>query len=142
MRKFYDFQITSHIPFMFVFFLSIYMKFYEMIILVGLVLFSSILYHLGAENRNFISYIDNLTSFSLSMYGNVQLFYSPSALILCINLSLGVTALFFFVLGYRQDCEKYYDMLHPIALHILPAIWSCIVVLFQTPLLPYLWKVS
>ena len=133
MRTLTDFQITSHIPFVLVFFLSIYMKFYEMTILVGIVVFFSVLYHFHHEERNVFSYIDNITSYSLSMYGNVQLFYSPSALILCTNLSLGITALFFFALGYRRDCEKYYDILHPIALHIVPSIWSGIVVVFQTP---------
>jgi len=133
MRSLADFQIVSHIPFVFVFFLSIYMNFYEMTLLVGLVVFFSVLYHLGEEERNVFSYIDNVTSCSLSMYGNVQLFYSPSAFILCTNLSLAMTALFFFALGYRRDCEEYYYMLHPIALHIVPSIWSGIVVVFQTP---------
>jgi len=133
MRKITDFQITSHIPFVLVFFLSIYMSFYEMTLLVGLVVVFSVLYHWAEEERNVFSYIDNVTSCSLSMYGNVQLFYSPSAFILCTNLSLAMTALFFFGLGYRRDCEEYYDMLHPIALHIVPSIWSGIVVVFQAP---------
>ena len=82
MRKMTDFQITSHIPFVVVFFLSIYMNFYEMTLLVGLVVVFSVLYHIGEEERNVFSYIDNVTSCSLSMYGNIQLFYSPSSFIL------------------------------------------------------------
>jgi len=132
-RQFTDFQITSHIPFAVVFLLSIYKHFYEMTILVGLVLVFSLLYHIGAEERTGFSYIDNCTAFSLSMYGNVQLFFSPSALILGVNLSLGLSSALIFVLGYTRTFAPYYSVLHPIGLHILPAIWSAIVVLFQKP---------
>jgi len=132
-RRLSDFQITSHIPFGFVFLLSIYKHFYEMTILVGLVLVFSLLYHFGAEERTVFSYIDNCTAFSLSMYGNVQLFYSPSSLVLGINLSLGLSAALIFVLGYTHTFAPYYNVLHPIGLHIIPAIWSTIVVLFQKP---------
>jgi len=104
-----------------------------MTILVGLVLVFSLLYHIGAEERTVFSYIDNCTAFSLSMYGNVQLFFSPSSLILGINLSLGVSAALIFVLGYTHTFAPYYNVLHPIGLHILPAIWSAVVVLFQKP---------
>jgi len=133
MRQWTDFQIISHIPFIIVFFLCFYVKFYEMAILVGLVTLFSVLYHLGSEERTIFSYIDNFTAFTLSMYGNVQLFYSPSPLILCINLTLGLTSAMIFIMGYSKDFEEYYDALHPIGLHILPAIWSGIVVVFQKP---------
>jgi len=128
-----DFQMTSHIPFVAVVVLSLYMAFYEMAVLVGLVVVSSTLYHWGAETINAISYIDNCTAFTLSMYGNVQLFFSPSMLILGINLSLGITSAVIFALGYTSAARPYYAWLHPIGLHILPAAWCTIVVLFQRP---------
>ena len=130
-----DFQITSHIPFVFVFVLSLYKQFYEMTLLVGLLLVSSTLYHLNAERRNWISYVDNGTAFTLSMYGNVQLFFSPSWWILGITLSLGITSVTIFVMGYMSVFHPYYAYLHPIGLHILPAVWCTIVLLFQQPLL-------
>jgi len=133
-RECTDFQITSHIPFVLVFLLSIYMRFYEMTVLVGLLLISSTLYHYGAEKRTWISYVDNCTAFTLSMYGNVQLFFSPSLQILAINLSLGITSATIFVLGYTAACTPYYAYLHPLGLHILPAVWCAIVVVFQKPL--------
>jgi len=133
MRQWTDFQIASHIPFLLVFFLCFYVKFYEMAILVGLVIIFSVSYHLRSEERTIYSYIDNFTAFTLSMYGNVQLFYSPSSLIFSINLTLGITSSLIFIIGYSKDFEEYYHVLHPIGMHILPAIWSGIVVVFQKP---------
>jgi len=130
-----DFQITSHIPFAVVFVLSVCMRFFEMAVLVGLVLVFSLAYHLGWEERTAFSYIDNCTAFTLSMYGNVQLFFSPSPLILGINLTLGISSAAIFVLGYTRYGSRFYGWIHPIGLHILPGIWSGVVVVFQKPLL-------
>lgn len=133
-RQCCDFQIISHIPFAAVVVLSIYREFYEMTVLVGLVLVTSLLYHIHAEERTACSYVDNVTAFTLSVYGNVQLFFSPSALVLGVNLSLGLCSALIFVLGYTHTCLPYYSVLHPIGLHIMPAAWSAMVVLFQEPL--------
>ena len=134
-RKCSDFQITSHLPFAVVFVLSIFMRFYEMTVLVGLVLVFSLAYHFGWEKRTAFSYIDNFTAFTLSMYGNVQLFSSPSPLILGINLTLGISSAIIFVLGYTHYFAPFYAWMHPIGLHILPAVWSGVVVVFQKPLI-------
>jgi len=134
-RNCVDFQIISHFPFACVFVLSIYKRFYEMTMLLGLVLVFSLTYHFGWEKRTVYSYVDNCTAFTLSMYGNVQLFFSPSPLILGINISLGVSSAVIFVLGYTNFFSRYYGCMHPVGLHIIPAIWSGIVVLFQQPLL-------
>jgi len=130
-----DFQMASHAPFLSVFVLSIYMHFYEMTLLVGLVLVFSLLYHAGAEARTCWSYVDNCAAFTLSMYGNVQLFFSPSAFVLALNLSLGITSATIFGLGFTATFAPYYHVMHPIGLHILPAIWSGVVVLYQKPFL-------
>jgi len=130
-----DFEITSHIPFFCVFVLSIYMHIFEMTVLIGLVLVCSLHYHLHAERMNCMSYLDNCAAFSLSMYGNVQLFFSPTAWLLALNLSLGTTSGIIFVLSYTTHFAPYYHIMHPIGLHILPAIWASTVVIFQQPLL-------
>jgi len=132
-RPWTDFQIWSHLPFAAVVVLSIYEKFYEMTLLVGAVLVSSVIYHLNAEKINVFSYIDNCTAFTLSMYRNVQLFFSPSVLILCINLTLGFASGLIFISGYTEKFQPYYNQLHPVGLHILPAAWSTMVVVIQKP---------
>jgi hypothetical protein len=134
-RLWTDFQIWSHLPFAAVVVLSIYEEFYEMTVLVSAVLISSVIYHLGAEEINVFSYIDNCTAFTLSMYGNVQLFFSPSVLILCINLALGFTSGLIFISGCIEKFKPYYGQLHPVGLHILPAAWCTLVVMFQKPFL-------
>jgi uncharacterized membrane protein YecN with MAPEG domain len=134
-RKWSNFQITSHIPFAVVFVLSVSMHFFEMTVLVGLVLIFSLVYHFGWEERTAFSYLDNCTAFALSMYGSVQLFFSPSPLILGINLTLGISSAIIFVFGYTQYFSHFYGWIHPIGLHILPGIWSGVVVVFQKPLL-------
>jgi len=65
------------------------------------------------------------------MYGNVQLFFLPLMLIFGINLSLGITSAVIFALGYTSAARPYYVWLHLISLHILPAAWCTVVVLFQ-----------
>jgi hypothetical protein len=50
-----------------------------------------------------------------------------------MNLSLGITSATIFVLGYTSTCTPYYAYLHPLGLHIFPAIWCAIVVVFQSP---------
>ena len=132
-RGWTDFHVISHIPFACVVVLAVYRQFYELAVLVTLVLASSIPYHLDFERRTTISYMDNCTAFTLSMYGNVQLFFSPSALILGINLSLGLVAGTIFALGYTRAFAPFYDCMHPIGLHIIPAVWCAVVVLFQRP---------
>ena len=134
-RRWTDFHVTSHIPFVCVVVVAVYKRFYEIAVLVTLVLATSIPYHLANERRTTVSYVDNCTAFTLSMYGNVQLFFSPSALILGINISLGTAAGVIFILGYTATFAPYYDCIHPIGLHIIPAIWCTIVVLFQRPLI-------
>jgi len=134
-RKCTDFQITSHIPFVIVLILSVVKGFFEMTLLVGLVLIFSLLYHFGREQRTTYSYVDNCTAFTLSMYGNVQLFFSPSPLILGINLTLGITSAVIFLLGYTRYFSQFYAYMHPVGLHILPAVWSGVVVLFQKPII-------
>jgi energy-converting hydrogenase Eha subunit G len=129
------FEIISHTPFALVFVLSIYMHIFEMTVLVGLVLVSSLHYHLHAERMVCVSYLDNCAAFALSVYGNVQLFFSPTAWILALNLSLGTTSGIIFVLVYTTRSAPYYHIMHPIWLHILPAIWACTVVIFQQPLI-------
>jgi len=134
-RGWADFHVISHIPFACVVLLAVYKQFYEIAVLITLVLATSIPYHIGFEGRSMISYVDNCTAFTLSMYGNVQLFFSPSALTLGINLSLGIVGGIFFILGYTTAFAPYYDYMHPVGLHIIPAIWCTVVVLFQHPLL-------
>jgi len=130
-----DFEIISHIPFACVLVLSIYMHIFEMTVLLGIVLVLSLHYHLHAERMTCVSYLDNCAAFALSMYGNVQLFFSPTAWILALNLSLGSTSAIIFVLGYTTRFAPYYHIMHPIGLHILPAMWACTVVIFQQPLI-------
>jgi len=132
-QRWTDFHVISHIPFACVVLLAVYRHFYEIAVLVTLVLAISIPCHIGYERRTTISYIDNCTAFTLSMYGNVQLFFSPLALILGINLSLGIVAGIIFALGYTRAFAPFYDCMHPIGLHIIPAVWCAVVVLFQRP---------
>jgi len=134
-RDWADFHVISHVPFACVVALAMYKQFYEIAVLITLVLATSIPYHIGFERRTMISYFDNFTAFTLSMYGNVQLFFSPSGLILGINLSLGTVGGIIFILGYTTAFAPYYDYMHPVGLHIIPAIWCTVVVLFQRPLL-------
>jgi len=91
-RLWTDFQIWSHLPFAAVVVLSIYEEFYEMTVLVSAVLVSSVIYHLGAEEINVFSYIDNCTAFTLSMYGNVQLFFRRPCLFCALTSPLGSLA--------------------------------------------------
>lgn len=135
-RSWVDFQITSHIPFLFAVGLSLYFRFYELTVLISLVVFFSVQYHLAGEAINMCSYMDNCAAASLSMYGNVQLFFSPTVWIFALNLSLGLCALIIFALGFFKRCAGNYDLLHPVALHVLPAIWCCIVIVFHKPLIP------
>lgn len=130
-----NFQFFSHIPFLIAFIISIVFNFYEISILLGIVIVFSVLYHAHLEQINVYSYADNISAFTLSMYGNVQLFHSPYIHIFVINLTLGLTMLVVFVLGFFDAFNPYYHILHPIGMHILPAVWICIVVIYQHPIL-------
>lgn len=129
-----NFEFFSHIPFCVAFVVSLVFKFYEISIILGVVIVCSVLYHAHREKTNAYSYADNVAAFSLSMYGNVQLFHSPSTHIMLINVSLGLAMAVVFVLGFFEGFREYYHILHPVGMHVLPAVWICIVIIYQHPI--------
>lgn len=130
-----NFQFFSHIPFCAAFVVSLTFEFYEVSVLLGILVVCSVLYHAHREKTNIYSYADNVAAFSLSMYGNVQLFFSPSTHMLLINIALGLAIAVTFLVGFLDQFKEYYHILHPIGMHIIPAIWICNVMIFQHPLL-------
>lgn len=132
-RAWLDFQLTSHIPLGVSVAFSIYMRFYELALLTALVVTCSIRYHRNKERICVAAYTDNAAASVLTLYGICQLFASPSTTVFLANASMALTIASTFVLSNTVRYSHLYPIIHPVGMHVVPALWCLNVATFQRP---------
>lgn len=132
-RAWLDFQITSHALFVVSIAYSVYMRFYELALLTTLVVGCSVRYHRNRERVGGIAYMDNAAASVLALYGVCQLFASPSMTILFANSSMAMLSVTTFALSFVSRYKHMYRIIHPIGMHVVPALWCLNVAAFQRP---------
>jgi len=132
-RTWLDFQITSHIPFSISIAYSVYMRFYELALLTTLVVACSVQYHRNRERVCVAAYMDNVTASLLTLYGVCQLIASPNTTILLMNMLLALVTVCTYVLSFIDRYRHLYPVVHPIGMHVVPALWCINVAAFQHP---------
>lgn len=134
-RAWLDFHITSHIPFCVSVAYSVYWQFYELALLTGLVVICSVRYHRNRERVCVAAYMDNAAASLLVLYGICQMFVSPSKTILLVHLLAMFLVIVTFMLPFFDEYRHLYPTIHPIGMHIIPALWCVNVATFQYPFL-------
>lgn len=124
-RTLRDFQVSSHLLFLWGIYHALLNQIYELALLESMVVVLSILFHINHERESPIAMADRVCARLLFLYGMVQMFYAPSDLLLAVEALLaGATA------GIWRFCimfPEYNERLHPLGLHICPGLWSVVV---------------
>mmetsp|Transcript_98816 Transcript_98816/g.316795 ORF Transcript_98816/g.316795 Transcript_98816/m.316795 type:complete len:181 (+) Transcript_98816:59-601(+) len=108
----------------------------ELVVLQGLVLVLSLLYHRNFERPGLLATLEGTSAKLLFLYGALQTVRSPTRPVLLANVCLGLATLFFFLLT-NLDKKRFYDRWHPLGLHVLPGCWSLVVVCWNDSLLSF-----
>jgi len=132
-RAWLDLQITSHALFVVSIAYSFYRSFYELAFLTTLVVGCSVRYHRNRERVGVIAYMYNAAASVLALYGVCQLFASPSTTILFANSSMAMLSVTTFALSFVGRYKHLYRIIHPIGMHVVPALWCLNVAAFQRP---------
>ena len=134
-RAWHDFQLTSHLPFCFSAAYAAHVRLYELAALVALVVVCSARYHRNRERVGTAAYLDNAAASLLAVYGLLQLAASPSTPLLLVNAALACVTVAAFALPFFGRFAGLYPLVHPLGMHVVPALWTLNVAAFQGPLL-------
>jgi hypothetical protein len=105
----------------------------ELLVLQCAVCVLSLLYHRNCERPCALASVEHSLAYGLFLYGVVQTFHSPSAWIICANITCACFTSLAYVLTNVN--RKLWDVWHPIGLHVVPGLWSCLIAAYHRPLL-------
>lgn len=126
LRAWTDVQMTSHTAFIPAILVSGFKSppLPELAALQSVVLGLSLLYHRNYERQCLLASAEALCAKTLFVYGTVQIFYSPSDILLVANsMCFLLTAGIFIVTNLDKSL---YECYHPIGLHMVVCVCVCV----------------
>ena len=128
-------MLTSHLPFCVAAAYAAHARVYELAALTALVVLCSVRYHRNRERVCMASYLDNAAASLLTAYGLCQLPAAPTTAVLLVNASLACVVAVAFALPFGDRYDALYPIVHPVGMHVVPALWILNVAAHQRPLL-------